>query len=96
MYSVIFSSAAITVGNDGVNTVDKITKYQPDVVLLDLVMPELDGLGVIETLIENKVKKFPKIVLQSGISQDKVVREALELGAYCFILKPYELPDLRQ
>ena len=79
---------------NGREAVDKIIELKPDVVLLDLVMPELDGLGVIEKLVESRVDIFPKIILQSGISQEKVVREALDLGAYCFILKPYELPAL--
>lgn len=84
----------VGVAINGRDSVEKIVKLQPDVVLLDVVMPELDGLGVIETLVENKVEKMPKIILQSAISQDKVIREALELGAYCFILKPYELSAL--
>lgn len=79
---------------NGREAVDKIIELKPDVVLLDLVMPELDGLGVMEKLVESKIDKFPKVILQSGISQEKVVREALDLGAYCFILKPYELPAL--
>ena len=84
----------VDVAVNGRDTVEKIIRYQPDVVLLDLVMPELDGLGVMEKLVESKIEKMPKVILQSAISQDKVIRETLDLGAYCFILKPYELPAL--
>ena len=84
----------VDVAVNGKEALDKIQKTQPDVVLLDLVMPELDGLGVMEKLVESKPDKMPKIVLQSAISQEFVIKEALELGAYCFILKPYELPIL--
>ena len=84
----------VGVAANGKEAVDKIIKIQPDVVLLDLVMPELDGLGVMEKLVESKLEKMPKIVLQSAISQEFVIREALELGACCFMLKPYELPVL--
>jgi len=79
---------------NGKEAVEKIIQNKPDVVLLDLVMPELDGLGVIEKLVESKLEKMPRIVLQSAISQEYVIKEALELGAYCFMLKPYELPVL--
>ena len=79
---------------NGKEAIDKIMKNQPDVVLLDLVMPELDGLGVMEKLVENRPEKMPKVILQSAISQEFVIKEALELGAYCFMLKPYELPVL--
>ncbi len=84
----------IDVALNGKEAFDKIIKCQPDVVLLDLIMPELDGLGVMEKLVENRVEKMPKIVLQSAISQEFAIKEALELGAYCFMLKPYELPVL--
>lgn len=79
---------------NGRDAVEKILNCEPDVVLLDVVMPELDGLGVMEKLVESKIERMPKVILQSAISQDKVIREALSLGAYCFILKPYELPAL--
>ena len=82
------------VASNGKEALDKIIKYQPDVVLLDIIMPELDGLGVMERLIEKRPEKTPKIVLQSAISQEFAIKEALELGAYCFMLKPYELPIL--
>ena len=57
----------VDVAVNGKEAVDKIIKTQPDVVLLDLVMPELDGLGVIEKLIESKPEKMPKIVSQPQI-----------------------------
>lgn len=79
---------------NGKEAYDKIIENEPDIVLLDVVMPELDGLGVIEKLVNNSVEKMPKIILQSAISQEFVIREALELGAYCFMLKPYELTSL--
>lgn len=76
---------------NGKESVDKILSWNPDVVLLDLIMPELDGLGVIEKVTESNMENMPIIILQSAISQEIVVKEALELGAYCFILKPYDL-----
>jgi len=84
----------VDVALNGKEALEKILNTHPDVVLLDLVMPELDGLGVMEKLVESRPEKMPKIVLQSAISQEFVIKEALELGAYCFILKPYELPIL--
>ena len=84
----------VDVALNGKEALDKIIKCQPDVVLLDLIMPELDGLGVMEKLAESGIEKMPKIVLQSAISQEFAIKEALELGAYCFMLKPYELPIL--
>lgn len=84
----------VGVAINGRETVEKIVEDKPDVVLLDVVMPELDGLGVMEKLVESNISKMPKVILVSAITQGNVINEALELGAYCFILKPYELPAL--
>lgn len=84
----------VDIALNGREALEKIIKCQPDVVLLDLIMPELDGLGVMEKLAEKRLEKMPRIVLQSAISQEFAIKEALELGAYCFMLKPYELPIL--
>ena len=84
----------VGVAINGRETVEKTLEYKPDVVLLDVVMPELDGLGVIEHLVESKIEKMPKVILLSAITQGNVINEALELGAYCFILKPCEFPAL--
>lgn len=75
----------------GKEAVEKILSWKPDLVLLDLIMPELDGLGVLEKVTASNMDRMPIVILQSAISQEFVVKEALELGAYCFILKPYDL-----
>ena len=84
----------VDIALNGKEALEKILTVNYDVVLLDLVMPELDGLGVMEKLVENRIEKMPKIILQSAISQEFVIKEALELGAYCFMLKPYDLSIL--
>ena len=84
----------VDIAVNGKEAFEKIMQNKPDVVLLDLVMPELDGLGVMEKLASSNLEKMPRVVLQSAISQEYVIKEALELGAYCFMLKPYELPVL--
>lgn len=85
---------AVDVAVNGKEAYDKIINNNPDIVLLDLVMPELDGLGLMEKLVSNKIEKMPKIILQSAISQEFVIKEAIELGAYCFMLKPYDFSVL--
>ena len=68
----------VDIAVNGKEAVEKILKNKPDVVLLDIVMPELDGLGVMEKLAESNLDKMPKVVLQSAISQEFVIKEALE------------------
>ncbi len=79
---------------DGVETLEKIERQAPDVVLLDLVMPRLDGISVLERLREKPLAKMPNIIVASAIGMENVTRRALELGACYYMIKPYNLGDL--
>lgn len=75
-------------GEDGLKLIEE---KQPDVVLLDLIMPKLDGLGVMERLNKNEqLEKRPSIIVVSAISQDRVMESAFALGAEYYILKPFD------
>ncbi len=78
-----------TAGN-GEDAVDMIRKNQPDVVLLDLIMPKMDGLGVMEKLKEDKaMKKQPAFIVLSAIGQEDVTEDAFALGANYYMMKPF-------
>ncbi|MBP3284914.1 MAG: sporulation transcription factor Spo0A [Clostridia bacterium] len=81
----------VGVAYDGNETLRKINELSPDVILLDVIMPELDGVGVMQRLVESKMTNPPAVIVLSAISQDKMIKEAIELGAYCFMLKPFEM-----
>ena len=66
---------------DGVETLGMIEETEPDLLLLDLIMPKLDGLGVMERLQEKqKMKKVPEIIVVSGISQERITDTAFALN----------------
>ncbi|MDD6101996.1 MAG: sporulation transcription factor Spo0A [Clostridiales bacterium] len=76
---------------NGEEGLELIKKLQPDIVLLDLIMPKLDGLGVMEHLQRDEdVEKRPDIIVVSAISQTRVMESAFELGAKYYILKPFD------
>ena len=78
-----------TAGN-GEEAVKLIEKNTPDVVLLDLIMPGMDGLGVMEKLREDKtIRKMPVIIVLSAIGQESVTEDAFALGASYYIMKPF-------
>lgn len=75
---------------DGITTLDLIKQKQPDVVLLDLIMPKLDGLGVMERIKKDtSYKKAPSFIVITAISQERVTEDAFALGASYYILKPF-------
>lgn len=78
---------------DGTEAVQKIIEMNPDVVILDVIMPQLDGLGVLEAMRE-KMDALPICVMLSAVGQDKVTTRALSLGAQYYIVKPFEMEVL--
>lgn len=76
---------------NGLDALEMIQEKEPDVVLLDLIMPKLDGLGVLEKVRKNKdLKKVPSFIVISAIAQERVTENAFELGASYYILKPFD------
>ena len=76
---------------DGEEAYDMILKKSPDVVLLDLIMPKLDGLSIMERLqSEKRLKKKPSIIIVTGVSSEAVTSDAFHLGAAYYILKPFD------
>jgi len=79
----------VGVAHDGLDALEKIEQLKPDVLILDLIMPNLDGLGVIERL--SSKSERPKIVVLSAVGQDKITQKAINLGADYYIVKPFDL-----
>ncbi len=76
--------------SDGEEALRLISILRPDVVLLDLIMPKIDGLGVMERLKNREMKHKPEIIVVSAVSQENVTENAFELGAAYYILKPFD------
>jgi two-component system response regulator (stage 0 sporulation protein A) len=76
---------------NGIDALDMIKEKKPDVVLLDLIMPKLDGLGVMEKVRrDSEFKKNPSFIVITAIGQEGVTENAFELGANYYIMKPFD------
>ena len=78
------------IAKDGIEALDLVQKTQPDLLVLDVIMPHLDGLGVIEKLNSMDLPKQPKIIVLSAVGQDKITQTAINLGADYYIVKPFD------
>ncbi len=76
---------------DGNEALDMISSLTPDIVLLDVIMPHLDGIGVLEQMNMIKLNKKPICIMLSAVGQDKVTRRAIELGAEYYVVKPFDI-----
>ena len=67
-----------------------LEKERPDVLILDIIMPHLDGLEVLERLHKFEDGYFPKVIVLSAVGQDKITQRAIELGAQYYVVKPFD------
>lgn len=86
----------VAVAMDGIDAMNKIREYRPDVAVIDGIMPRLDGIGVLERLQKNPDMHQPITIILSALSQDKVVQRAMELGVGYYMMKPFDLEALSQ
>lgn len=84
----------IGIANDGFEAVEFITGRQPDIVILDIIMPHLDGLGVLERMNSMSLKNKPLFIILSAVGQDKITQKALSLGAEYYVVKPFDMDVL--
>lgn len=81
----------IAIAKDGNEAVEMLTATNPDVVLLDVIMPHLDGLGVLEKLNTMNKEQKPTCIMLSAVGQDKITQKAIALGAEYYIVKPFDI-----
>ena len=76
---------------DGEEACQMIKDKEPDVVLLDIVMPKLDGLGVLSKIKHDRsIKKHPSFIMISAIGNEKITENAFLSGADYYIMKPFD------
>lgn len=81
----------VGVAGDGVTGLEVIKATCPDVVIMDMIMPQLDGLGVLEHLNTGSLQPSPSVICLSAVGQEDLIRKAIELGAKYYMVKPFDL-----
>lgn len=66
----------------------------PDILILDIIMPHLDGLGVLERLRSMDLHPQPKVIMLTAFGQENITQKAVQLGASYYILKPFDMEIL--
>lgn len=96
LISKILSRLNITIStaNNGREALDFIAKNKPSLVLLDLMMPEIDGYEVLKRLRENPDTKDLRVVILSALNSNEDIVKGFSLGANDFITKPIILEKL--
>ena len=83
----------VGLAKDGNEAVEMVKIMKPDVALLDVIMPHLDGLGVLEKIQELDIENKPICIMISAVGQDKITQKAITLGAEYYVVKPFDIED---
>ncbi|MDT8862540.1 sporulation transcription factor Spo0A [Alkalihalobacillus sp. MEB130] len=79
---------------NGQECLSLIEDKEPDVLILDIIMPHLDGLAVLERIHKLNLKKKPNIIMLTAFGQEDVTKKAVDLGAAYYVLKPFDMEVL--
>jgi len=74
--------------------VEFFRQHKPDLTLLDITMPELDGLATLTEILT--MEPSAKVIMCSAVAQEQIVQEALSRGAVDFVVKPFRPNELMQ
>lgn len=75
---------------DGLSGIELIKETKPDIVILDLCMPYIDGLGVMEAFQGDKQNYFPHFIITTCLGQEHITSMAMKLGAVYYMIKPLD------
>ena len=85
----------IGTAKDGEEAYHLIKEKEPDVVLLDIVMPKLDGLGVLDRIrSDGNIKNRPTFLMISAVGNECITEDALAKGADYYIMKPFDYAQI--
>ena len=80
--------------SNGLEALEEVEKHHPSVMVLDLMMPEMDGWTVMERLRKLPLELRPRVVIVSALTGPEEKAKATELGADAFVPKPFDVEEL--
>ncbi|MBT9174295.1 MAG: Alkaline phosphatase synthesis transcriptional regulatory protein PhoP [Syntrophomonadaceae bacterium] len=84
----------VAVAEDGADALKKLETDKPDLVLLDLVMPKLNGLDALLAMKANEATRDIPVIVLSARAQEEDIQRAMELGAADYMAKPFRPEEL--
>ncbi|HHV30070.1 response regulator [Acetivibrio mesophilus] len=82
------SYKVVAEGANGIEAIEKAQVYKPDIMTLDITMPDMDGITAVKEIL--KYSPDTKIIMVSAMGQQSMVIDAIKLGAKDFVVKPFE------
>jgi len=89
-----FSDYKVKTASDGVKGVEASLQFKPDIIVCDIMMPELDGYGVLEKLSKNQTTQNIPFIFLTAKTDHKDIRKGMNMGADDYLTKPFEEDEL--
>jgi len=86
----------VGIAANGVEAIDLVCEQEPDVLVCDMIMPEMDGYGVLERLSDMKLKHKPGVIALTALGRDDFIARAVKLGVHYYMVKPFDFSILAQ
>jgi len=86
----------VAIAHDGREALDKMPQAAPDVVVLDITMPNLDGMAVLERMGSLNLDPRPVVIVLTAMGREDIIQKFTDLGAEYFIIKPFDLELLSE
>ena len=86
----------IGAASNGVETIRLVQEEAPDVLICDMIMPQMDGYGVLSRLSSMKLSKRPGVIALTALGRDDFITRAINLGASYYMVKPFDFSILAQ
>jgi len=84
----------IGVAFNGQSCLELLDEVEPDVLILDIIMPHIDGLAVLNKLRQQERNSYPNVIMLTAFGQEEVMKKAADMGASYFMLKPFDIENL--
>lgn len=95
-YSFKKSGYDVFIARDGTEVLDFLKTMTPNVILLDIMMPNLDGYSTLELIKQDEKLKDTKVIFLSAKNNPRDIERGLEMGADAYVTKPYSIKKLMQ
>lgn len=95
MYSIKFkeSGFSVEIAQNGEEAIEKVKELNPEVILLDIVMPRLDGFEVLRAFKKDKIAENALLIILTNLGQKEDIEKGLALGATDYIIKAHFTPS---
>lgn len=84
------------IAENGQKAIEFLKNSKVDVMILDMIMPEMDGMGVMDWLVNSEIEHIPDVIVATALGHEDIVRRASELGVKYFMMKPISADQLHK